>query len=131
TVLTRAGGLASRPIVAARLAGLRRLRLPESRPRREIGGTSFARITVLPAILVMAWLLPGIPLLLARAFVPLPMLLIAAPLAVGLIAAGLRKVPARWPITLAGGGPAGARGPHPGAGWPGWGGPRGTAAAAA
>ena len=104
---TRAGALASRPGVAAMLAGVRRLRLPATGPRRrhDTGGTSFARITVLPAILVIAWLLPGIPLLLARAFVPLPMLLIAAPLAVALIAAGLRKVPPTWPRTLAGAGP--------------------------
>jgi hypothetical protein len=115
------------------LAGLRRLRLPATGPRRrdDIGGTSFARITVLPAILVMAWLLPGIPLLLARAFVPLPMLLIAAPLAVALIAAGLRKVPARWPRTLAGAGPQEASAPHPGRDRSAWWGLGGTVAVAA
>jgi len=130
---TRAGALGSRLKVAARLADLRRLRLPATRPprRRETGGTSFARITVLPAILVMAWLLPGIPLLLARAFVPLPMLLIAAPLAVALIAAGLRKVPARWPRTLAGAGAEDASAPCPGRDWSAWWGLGGTLAVAA
>jgi hypothetical protein len=132
-VSTSADGLASRPRVVARLAGLRRLRLPATRPprRREIGGTSFARITVLPAILVMAWLLPGIPLLLARAFVPLPMLLIAAPLAVALVAAGLRKVPARWPSALAGVGPEEASAPRPGRDRSAWWGLGGTVAVAA
>jgi hypothetical protein len=129
----RAGALASRPRVAARLAGLRRLRFPATGPprHREIGGTSFARITVLPAILMMAWLLPGIPLLLARAFVPVPMLLIAAPLAVGLIAAGLRQVPARWPRTLAGASPEEAGAPRPGRDWSAWWGLGGTVAVAA
>jgi len=130
---TRVGALASRPRVAARLAGLRRIRLPATRPRQrhEIGGTSFARITVLPAILVMAWLLPGIPLLLARAFVPLPMLLIVAPLAVALIAAGLREVPARWPRTLAGADSEQASAPRSGQDWSAWWGLGGTVAVAA
>ena len=68
---------------------------------------------MLPAILVMAWLLPGLPLLLARVFLPLPMLLIAAPLAVVLTVGGLRKVPARWPRTLAGAGLEEASAPRP------------------
>ena len=36
------------------------------------GGAAFARLTVLPAILLMAWLLPGLPLLLAGEFLPAP-----------------------------------------------------------
>ena len=63
------------------------------------GGTGFARITVLPTILLMAWLLVGLPLLLAGAFLPAPVLLIAVPVAVAL-AAGLRQVPAAWPRAL-------------------------------
>jgi hypothetical protein len=62
----------------------------------------FARLTVLPAILVIAWLLPGLPLLLAGAFVPVPMLLISAPLAVVLVVLTLRRVPASWPRALPG-----------------------------
>ncbi|HEY7011669.1 MAG TPA: hypothetical protein VH480_02860 [Streptosporangiaceae bacterium] len=86
-------------------AGLAAIRLPlPQRPpgQPSAGGTGFARITVLPAILVMAWLLPGLPLLLAGAFVPVPMLLIAAPLAVVLAAFGLRQVPGNWPRALPG-----------------------------
>jgi len=116
-----------------------------------VGGTGFARITVLPAILVMAWLLPGLPLLLAGVFLPVPMLLIAAPLAVALAAVGLRRVPASWPRALPGAsrpgvgqaitgqpaaGPAIA-GPTTGSAlrrersWPAWCGLAGTAAVAA
>jgi hypothetical protein len=65
------------------------------------GSAAFARITLLPTILVMAWLLVGLPLLLARAFLPAPALLIAAVVAVVFVAA-LRRVPARWPRALSG-----------------------------
>jgi hypothetical protein len=57
---------------------------------------------VLPAILVLAWLLPGLPLLLAGSFLPVPMVLIAAPLAVVLVVVALRRVPATWPRALPG-----------------------------
>jgi hypothetical protein len=58
---------------------------------------------VLPALLVVAWLLPGLPLLLAGSFQPLPMLLISVPLAVALTVSGLRMVPASWPKLIPGG----------------------------
>ncbi len=84
------------------LAAIRR-RLPQRPPGQpSASGTGFARITVLPAILVMAWLLPGLPLLLAGVFLPVPMLLIAAPLAVALAAFGLHQVPGSWPRALPG-----------------------------
>ena len=70
--------------------------------RPGVGGAGFARLTVLPAIAVLAWLLPGLPLLLAGAFLPVPMLLISAPLAVALGVLGLRRVPASWPRALSG-----------------------------
>ncbi len=70
--------------------------------RPEVGDTGFARITLLPVILVMAWLLPGLPLLLVGSFTPVPMLLISAPLAVVLVVVGLRQVPLRWPRALTG-----------------------------
>ncbi len=57
----------------------------------------FARLTVIPPILLVAWFLPGLPLLLAGAFLPVPMVLIAAPLAVALGVNGLRRVPSGWP----------------------------------
>jgi hypothetical protein len=55
------------------------------------------RLTVLPALLIAAWLLPGLPLLLGGSFLPVPMLLISVPLAVALTVSGLREVPASWP----------------------------------
>ena len=70
--------------------------------RPGVGGAGFARITVLPAIAVLAWLLPGLPLLLAGAFLPVPMLLISVPLAVALGVLGLRRVPVSWPRALSG-----------------------------
>jgi hypothetical protein len=62
----------------------------------------FARLTVLPAVLILAWLIPGLPLLLAGDFLPVPMLLISVPLAVALAVNGLRVVPASWPRLLSG-----------------------------
>ncbi len=86
---------------------------------------------MLPAILVMAWVLPGLPLLLARVFLPVPMLLIAAPLAVALVSGGLRHVPARWPRTLPGASSGAASAPRPDRGWSAWWGLAGTVAVAA
>ncbi len=51
---------------------------------------------------MLAWLLPGLPLLLAGAFLPVPMLLISVPLAVALGVFGLRRVPVSWPRALPG-----------------------------
>jgi hypothetical protein len=57
----------------------------------------FARLTLLPVIGLIAWLIPGLPLLLAGDFAPVPMLLIAAPLAAALAVNTLHRVPERWP----------------------------------
>jgi hypothetical protein len=65
--------------------------MPEEAPA---AGRMFGAVTVLPALLAVAWLLPGLPLLLAHRFTALPMLFIAAPLAVGLCYAALRRMPA-------------------------------------
>jgi hypothetical protein len=95
-------------------------------PMYRVGAdAAFARITVLPAILIMAWLLVGLPLLLAGAFLPAPALLIAVLLAVAL-GAGLRGAPTRWPQAL-----PGAAAPQREPGRPSWWGPAGTAAVAA
>jgi hypothetical protein len=66
-------------------------------PTGEAAGAALARLTALPAILVIAWLLPGLPLLLGGTFLPVPMLLISVPLAAALTVNGLREVPVRWP----------------------------------
>jgi hypothetical protein len=143
TLARRAGSLAARPRVPARIPGARHLRFRAARERRrrEAAGTGFARITLLPPLLVVAWLLPGLPLLLAGVFLPVPMVLIAVPLAVALIAGGLRRVPASWPGTLPGSSPrpagrrpagrpaAGPRAPDPG--WAAWWGLAGTVVVAA
>ncbi|HXW44322.1 MAG TPA: hypothetical protein VEL03_06030 [Streptosporangiaceae bacterium] len=63
------------------------------------GGTAagrlFARLTLLPALLAVAWILVGLPLLMAGLFTPVLMLVFAIPVAVGLVYAGFRLVPAR------------------------------------
>jgi hypothetical protein len=72
-----------------------------------------------------AWLLVGLPLLLAGVLLPAPMLLVAVLLAV-LLSAGLQRVPARWPRVLPGPArPAGAK-PRRERGWPAWWGLAGT-----
>jgi hypothetical protein len=53
-----------------------------------------ARLSVLPALLVMAWLLAGLPLLLAGQFTAVAMLVVSVPLAVVLVGLGMRWI--RW-----------------------------------
>jgi hypothetical protein len=67
-------------------------------------------LTVLPALLAMAWLLAGLPLLLLGAFTPTLMLLLSAPLAVVLAGLAIRWLPGQ-PGLLAGLGPSPARTP--------------------
>ncbi|HXT88144.1 MAG TPA: hypothetical protein VN714_02695, partial [Trebonia sp.] len=61
----------------------------------DLAGRTFGRLTVLPAIVLTAWLLTGLPLLLAGKFLPVPMLLISAPLATALGVNVLQHVPSR------------------------------------
>ncbi|HTX84688.1 MAG TPA: hypothetical protein VME44_21065 [Streptosporangiaceae bacterium] len=71
------------------------------RPRSaDVAGAVFARLTVLPALILLAWLIPGLPLLLGDYFLPVPMLLISVPLIVALSVNGLRVVPVSWPRLL-------------------------------
>ncbi|HEY7882649.1 MAG TPA: hypothetical protein VID31_17480, partial [Streptosporangiaceae bacterium] len=93
-------------------AGTRKRQLPPA-------GGAFARLTVLPAVLVMAWLVPGLPLLLAGVFSPAVMLLISVPLAIIIVSSGLHWVPAQWPTAFPG--------PRRGSRWPAWFGLAGTA----
>jgi hypothetical protein len=124
----RAASIAALPWLGSVLAGLVRMPLQADRRRPSrsatAGGTGFARLTALPAILVSAWLLVGLPLLAGRAFAPAPMLLITVPVAIAL-ATGLRRVPAAWPRALPG------RVSAREAGWPAWWGLAGTIAVAA
>jgi hypothetical protein len=57
----------------------------------------FGAITVVPAMLAAAWLLPALPLLLAGRFSAPPMVFMFAPLAVGLCYFALRQLPVSWP----------------------------------
>lgn len=66
----------------------------------EAASRGLARLTVLPALAAVAWLLPGLPLLAAGVFAPVPMLLIAAPLLAALAVNVLHRVPASWPTGL-------------------------------
>jgi hypothetical protein len=70
---------------------------------RDPAGILLGRLTVLPALLAMAWLLVGLPLLLAGAFTPVLMLVLAIPLAAVLVTAGLRWTPGQMqgPLLLA------------------------------
>jgi hypothetical protein len=57
----------------------------------------FGAVTVVPALLAMAWLLPGLPLLLAGRFSAPPMVFMFVPLAVALCYFALRQLPLSWP----------------------------------
>src|ERR1700742_2007263 len=52
-----------------------------ARPRPGVTGWAFAAVTQAPALLAVAWLVPGIGILLARELSPLPMTIIFVPLA--------------------------------------------------
>ena len=103
-----AQGLAGPRAAITRLTGRRprragrRARPAGSAGGEDIAGAAFARLTVLPTILAMAWLLPGLLLLLAGEFKPVPELLIGVPLAVILALSGLRHAPASWPRAVPG-----------------------------
>ncbi len=75
--------------------------LPPALRRRanwqRVPGVLFAAVTVLPAVLAMAWLIPGLPLLLAGRFAGIPMIVVSVPLAVALVVMVLRELPSAWP----------------------------------
>src|SRR5215469_5617038 len=60
----------------------------------DVAARLLGRLSVLPALLVMAWLLAGLPLLLARQFTALAMLVVSVPLAAILVGLGMRRI--RW-----------------------------------
>jgi hypothetical protein len=91
-----------KPRWAARRPGTGTRSPRQPRQLGQAAGHGFARLTVAPVILVVCWLLPGLPLLLAGDFAPVPMLLIAAPLATALAVNVLHKVPSTWPVELPG-----------------------------
>ena len=60
-------------------------------------GWLFGAITIVPAMLAAAWLLPALPLLLAGRFSARPMVFMFVPLAAGLCYFAVRQLPASWP----------------------------------
>ncbi len=60
---------------------------------RDTAGRLLGRLSVLPALLATAWLLAGLPLLLAGSFSPVPMLILSVPIAIALVVFGLRWIP--------------------------------------
>jgi hypothetical protein len=80
-----------------------------SRPDR--AGLIFRQMTVLPALLATAWLLAGLPLLLAGKFTALLMLVVSLPLAAIIVTFGIRWIPASSQGLLAARGSAPARTP--------------------
>jgi hypothetical protein len=67
--------------------------IPGPDGRADPAGQLLGRLSVLPALLVMAWLLAGLPLLLLGWFTPVLTLVISVPLAAALVLAGLRWIP--------------------------------------
>ncbi len=82
-----------------------------------LAGRAFAAVTVAPALLAVAWLVPGTGLLLAGRLLALPLVIIFAPLAAGCCYFAMRRLPDRWlgvgaaARTAASGGGRGAGGP--------------------
>jgi hypothetical protein len=68
---------------------------PAARPG-DAAGRLLGRLSVLPALLVMAWLLVGLPLLLAGAFTAVLMVVLWVPAAIGIVAVSWRWIPGRW-----------------------------------
>jgi hypothetical protein len=81
---------APRRTLAARYSAVAALRV-------RVPGRSFAAITVAPALLAIAWLVPGAGMLLAGRLLAVPMVIIFAPLAVALCYFAMGRVPVSWP----------------------------------
>jgi hypothetical protein len=60
-------------------------------------GWAFAAVTQAPALVAIAWLVPGIAMLLAGRLLPEPMVIIFVPLVVALCYFAMRRLPAGWP----------------------------------
>ena len=81
---------ASRRGLAARVSEVLALRVP-------VPGRAFAAVTVAPALLAVAWLLPGTGLLLAGRLLAVPMMIVFVPLAVALFDFAVTRLPVSWP----------------------------------
>src|ERR1700755_2903624 len=65
--------------------------------RVRVPGRAFAAITVAPALLAVAWLVPGTGMLLAGRLLAKPMVIIFVPLAAALCSFAMRRLPVSWP----------------------------------
>ena len=101
----RARSEASEPSAAWSEAGV------QAAAPADTAGRLLGRLSVLPTLLAVAWLLAGLPLLLAGHFTAALMLAVSIPLAVILVTAGLRWIPGRSPGAYLGPGAAPARTP--------------------
>ncbi|HEV2373233.1 MAG TPA: hypothetical protein VGS19_13795, partial [Streptosporangiaceae bacterium] len=63
---------------------------------RNNAGQTFGVVTAVPCLVITAWLVPGAGLLLGGRFLPVPMVLIAAPLTVALVMLVVWSVPHGW-----------------------------------
>jgi hypothetical protein len=70
---------------------------PGVREAADPGVRTLALITAMPVILLVAWLIPGLVLLLVHGFLPAAMVLISVPAAVALTILVARELPGRWP----------------------------------
>jgi hypothetical protein len=61
-------------------------------------GRAFGVVTMAPALLAIALLVPGTGMLLAGRLLPVPLLIIFVPLAVALCYFGMRGLPVQWPL---------------------------------
>jgi hypothetical protein len=77
-----------------------------ARPSPDTAGRLLGGLSALPVLLATAWLVAGLPLLLAGRFTPVVMLLLAVPVTAVVLWVGLRRAPGRWPGTLPGPGQA-------------------------
>ena len=144
----RAGGLWQRGVVTPWQQTIGRLGIsrlwqpgPGVREAADPGARTLALVTAMPVILLVAWLVPGLVLLLAHVFLPAPMVLISVPLAVALTILVARELPGRWPAPdaadttdttdTADAGAQGASAKNRGKPWSAWWGLFGTVAVAA
>src|ERR1700722_4164367 len=81
---------ASRRGLAARLSVV-------SAPRVRVPRRAFAAVTVVPALLAIAWLVPGDAMLLAGRLLAMPTVIISVSLAVALCYFTLGRLPVSWP----------------------------------
>ncbi len=87
---TETAQAATRRGLAARVSEVLALRVP-------VPGRAFAAVTVAPALLAVAWLLPGTGLLLAGRLLAVPMVIVFVPLAVALFDFAIVRLPVSWP----------------------------------